>query len=245
MAAGTSPRIDGRAKVTGAARYAADVAAGEPGLACLVTSTDREGPHHGVSTTRRARAVPGVLDILTHENVGDAIKPAQAVRAGRLCRLDHPRRWVRPRSGMPARSSRWSRRDLRGGARRRLAVDGELRRRSRRRATFDSPGTETAPRRPMRPRPRRPAGRRRRAGASPPRRSRSTRTTRRRPSITIRSSCSPRPAPGTATSSPSTSPASTSTASSTAWPSSSASTPDNVRVISPYRRRRFRLARAR
>ncbi|MCR0983597.1 xanthine dehydrogenase family protein molybdopterin-binding subunit [Roseomonas populi] len=68
-------RIDGRAKVTGAARYASDEVVANPSWAFLVTSSIARGRIRGFRL-EEARAVPGVLDILTHENVGgEAEKP--------------------------------------------------------------------------------------------------------------------------------------------------------------------------
>jgi xanthine dehydrogenase YagR molybdenum-binding subunit len=60
-------RIDGRAKVTGAAKYAAEFSA--PGLAYgfIVDSTIPKGRITRIDTAA-ARSVPGVLDVLTHEN---------------------------------------------------------------------------------------------------------------------------------------------------------------------------------
>jgi xanthine dehydrogenase YagR molybdenum-binding subunit len=60
-------RIDGRAKVTGAARYAGEF--NVPGLAygSVVTSTISKGRIARIDVTR-ALAVDGVLDVLTHEN---------------------------------------------------------------------------------------------------------------------------------------------------------------------------------
>jgi xanthine dehydrogenase YagR molybdenum-binding subunit len=66
-------RIDGAAKVTGRAVYASDEPLANPAWAWLVTSTIARGriTHMDLAA---ARAVPGVLDILTHENVGGQIK---------------------------------------------------------------------------------------------------------------------------------------------------------------------------
>ena len=63
----STSRIDGRAKVTGAAKYAGEFSA--PGLAYgfVVDSTIPKGRITRIDTTA-ARAVPGVLDILTHEH---------------------------------------------------------------------------------------------------------------------------------------------------------------------------------
>ncbi|RXZ36978.1 xanthine dehydrogenase family protein molybdopterin-binding subunit [Oxalobacteraceae bacterium CAVE-383] len=67
-------RIDGRAKVTGAARYAADEQVADPAFAYLVTSAIACGRIRRMDLSQ-ARAVPGVLDILTHENVGQQAAP--------------------------------------------------------------------------------------------------------------------------------------------------------------------------
>src|SRR6185295_19828793 len=62
-------RIDGRLKVTGAARYPSDEPAPNAAHAFLVTSAIARGRIAGFDF-RAARNVPGLLDILTHENVG-------------------------------------------------------------------------------------------------------------------------------------------------------------------------------
>jgi len=66
-------RVDGIAKVTGAARYAADERVVSPAYAYAVTSTIARGRITAFNLDA-ARAVPGVLDILTYENVGNALK---------------------------------------------------------------------------------------------------------------------------------------------------------------------------
>lgn len=58
---------DGRAKVTGGARYASDVAVANPAYAFLVTSAVARGRIASIDEAA-ARAVPGVLDIMTHRN---------------------------------------------------------------------------------------------------------------------------------------------------------------------------------
>ncbi len=68
-------RIDGVAKVTGAAKYASDEALSHAAYACLVTSSIAAGRVTSMDLAA-AKAVPGVLDILTHDNVGaDAKTP--------------------------------------------------------------------------------------------------------------------------------------------------------------------------
>ena len=71
-------RIDGEAKVTGAARYPLDEAVANPAYAYLVTSTIARGRVVRFNFDN-ARAVPGVLDILSHENVGNQAKPPPPV----------------------------------------------------------------------------------------------------------------------------------------------------------------------
>ena len=78
-----APRLDARLKVTGEARYASDFPVSNPAFAFLVTSTIAKGRITALDLAE-ARAVPGVLDILTHENTGDL----KAVEFGRR-RLRH------------------------------------------------------------------------------------------------------------------------------------------------------------
>ena len=69
-------RIDGIAKVTGAARFASDEPVARAAYAYLVTSSIARGRIASFQL-EQARAVPGVLDILTFENVGSLVKPAR------------------------------------------------------------------------------------------------------------------------------------------------------------------------
>jgi xanthine dehydrogenase YagR molybdenum-binding subunit len=68
-------RIDGVAKVTGAARYASDERVANPVFAYFVTSRIARG-RIGAFKLESAQSVAGVLDILTHENVRDQTKPS-------------------------------------------------------------------------------------------------------------------------------------------------------------------------
>ncbi|MET0310491.1 MAG: xanthine dehydrogenase family protein molybdopterin-binding subunit, partial [Burkholderiaceae bacterium] len=61
------PRLDGRAKVTGAARYAAEHGADDLAYGVVVSSTIAKGRISAMHLDA-ARAVPGVVEILTHEN---------------------------------------------------------------------------------------------------------------------------------------------------------------------------------
>jgi xanthine dehydrogenase YagR molybdenum-binding subunit len=62
------PRIDGRLKVTGEARYASDFPVADPAYAFLVTSAIAKG-HIEKMELANALAVPGVIDVLTYQNV--------------------------------------------------------------------------------------------------------------------------------------------------------------------------------
>jgi xanthine dehydrogenase YagR molybdenum-binding subunit len=74
------PRLDARLKVTGEARFAADMPVDHPAYAVLVTSSIARGRLTGLELDA-ARAVPGVLDILTAETTG-ALKPLKFQQAG-------------------------------------------------------------------------------------------------------------------------------------------------------------------
>jgi xanthine dehydrogenase YagR molybdenum-binding subunit len=65
-------RIDGKAKVTGAARYAGDRRAANPAVGVIVTSTVGRGTIAKVDI-KQAQAAPGVVLVMSHENA-----PAQA-----------------------------------------------------------------------------------------------------------------------------------------------------------------------
>jgi xanthine dehydrogenase YagR molybdenum-binding subunit len=68
-------RIDGVAKVTGAARFGSDEPLARPAYAYLVLSSIAKGSISGFDLTE-AQAVPGVLEIMTHQTVGSLVKPA-------------------------------------------------------------------------------------------------------------------------------------------------------------------------
>ena len=72
-------RLDGRLKVTGAARYASDLFGGpNPAHAYLRTSAIARGRITAIDDSD-ARRVPGVLDVLTYREVGDRVKPGNIV----------------------------------------------------------------------------------------------------------------------------------------------------------------------
>ena len=76
-----APRVDGRLKVTGQASYASDYDVKNPGYAYLLTSAIAKGSITGIDDAE-ARAVDGVLLILTHENAADAVKEIKFSKQG-------------------------------------------------------------------------------------------------------------------------------------------------------------------
>ena len=76
-----TPRVDGRLKVTGEARYASDTPLANPAYAFLATSAIARGRITNIDHSD-SRAVPGVLDVLTHRNMRDAIKPTKLFSDG-------------------------------------------------------------------------------------------------------------------------------------------------------------------
>jgi xanthine dehydrogenase YagR molybdenum-binding subunit len=74
-------RIDGIAKVTGAARYGSDEPVPNPAFAYLITSRIARGSIQAFDLVE-ARAVPGVIDIVTYENVGSGFDKAQGPDGG-------------------------------------------------------------------------------------------------------------------------------------------------------------------
>jgi len=76
------PRYDARAKVTGAALYAADMALPDVAHAFLLSSRIAKGRIKSFDL-KKARALPGVLDILTYEIIsGDIRKVKYATEGG-------------------------------------------------------------------------------------------------------------------------------------------------------------------
>ncbi|MBW4023754.1 MAG: xanthine dehydrogenase family protein molybdopterin-binding subunit [Proteobacteria bacterium] len=76
-----TPRIDGAAKVTGRALYPSDESVPHAAHAFLVTSPIARGRVAGFDLGD-ARAVPGFLDFLCHENVGGQAKPPKQMAGG-------------------------------------------------------------------------------------------------------------------------------------------------------------------
>ena len=75
------PRYDARAKVTGSALYASDVNLPDTVYAFLVSSGIARGRVKSFDL-REAKSLPGVLEILTHENIGDGIRPVKFFTEG-------------------------------------------------------------------------------------------------------------------------------------------------------------------
>jgi xanthine dehydrogenase YagR molybdenum-binding subunit len=87
-------RIDGVAKVTGAARYASDESIANPAFAYLVTSAIARGRVTGFALDE-ARAVPGFIDILTHETMAGELKTPEGLgqSGGATTTLESERVW--------------------------------------------------------------------------------------------------------------------------------------------------------
>lgn len=81
LGAATS-RIDGRLKVMGQARYGSDFDGGrQPAYGFFACSTIGKGRIESIDDAA-ARAVPGVIEIFTHRNVGDKVKPGKTFSSG-------------------------------------------------------------------------------------------------------------------------------------------------------------------
>lgn len=78
---GPVQRIDGVAKVTGAARYASDEQVSRPAFGYLVTSSIARGSIRAFQLDA-ARTVPGVIEILTYQNIGTGFKKAMGPDGG-------------------------------------------------------------------------------------------------------------------------------------------------------------------
>jgi xanthine dehydrogenase YagR molybdenum-binding subunit len=70
------PRVDGPLKVRGQAQYGSDFAPDHPAYAALATSSIGRGRITAIDEAA-ARAVQGVLEILTFQNVGPAVNPGK------------------------------------------------------------------------------------------------------------------------------------------------------------------------
>jgi xanthine dehydrogenase YagR molybdenum-binding subunit len=132
-------RIEGALKVTGQARFASDEAPANPAYAVLVTSAIARGRIRGMDLDA-ARAVPGVLDILTHANVGSEIKSPLGPDGGpTTTTLETDRIW---HDGQIVGVALADSLEAAQEAADKVVVDYEAETPS---ATFDSPGAETEP----------------------------------------------------------------------------------------------------
>ncbi len=133
------PRYDARAKVTGAALYAADMPVADPAYAFLVSSGIAKGRVKSMALDE-ARSLPGVLEILTHDNMAQAVKETKFVSDGgpasnTVIPLDSPRiSYGGQTIAVVLANSYEAARD----AAHRITVDYEIEAPS---ATFGSPGT--------------------------------------------------------------------------------------------------------
>ena len=75
------PRVDGRDKVTGAARYPSDVPISNPAYAYLVTSAIARGKVSKIDI-ERAKDVSGILDVLTWQTLQGQLKPGKYWKKG-------------------------------------------------------------------------------------------------------------------------------------------------------------------
>ena len=81
--------------MTGAARYPSDAEVRNPVWAFLVTSAIARGRIAAMDEAA-ARAVPGVLDILSHRNMHGAVREAGFFAAGGYAGNDHAAAGERP-----------------------------------------------------------------------------------------------------------------------------------------------------
>lgn len=79
-----APRLEARLKVTGQARYSSDMPVNNPAFAFLVTSAIAKGTISNIDLNE-AKAVPGVLDIFTHENTSDLKQLKYGAGGGGAC----------------------------------------------------------------------------------------------------------------------------------------------------------------
>ena len=87
------PRVDGRVKVTGAARYPADEPIHNLAHAVLVT-TDIACGRVAAVRDEEARRVPGVLDVVSHsEVIGRLARPEFGPGSTSIGPLHEPRVW--------------------------------------------------------------------------------------------------------------------------------------------------------
>jgi xanthine dehydrogenase YagR molybdenum-binding subunit len=141
---GSVERIDGIAKVTGAARYASDEPVVNPAYGYLLVSRIARGTIRSIDVTQ-AKAVAGVLDVFTHENIGPGFKTAKGPDgADTTTTLESNQIWhdgqfigVVVAETLEAAAE--------GASKVRIVYDEQSPA-----ATFDSPGSQTEPHKPSR-----------------------------------------------------------------------------------------------
>jgi xanthine dehydrogenase YagR molybdenum-binding subunit len=136
---GAVERIDGVAKVTGAARYASDEPVTNPAFGYMLVSQIARGSIRAIDVAE-AKAVPGVIDIVTHENVGSGFKPAKGPDGGpTTTTLESDRVWHDGQLiGLVAAESLEAAREAANKVKISYASETPA-------ATFDAPGIETEP----------------------------------------------------------------------------------------------------
>jgi xanthine dehydrogenase YagR molybdenum-binding subunit len=141
---GAVERIDGVAKVTGAARYASDEPVTNPAFGYMLVSQIARGSIRAIDVTE-ATAVPGVIDIVTHENVGSGFKPAKGPDGGpTTTTLESDRIWHDGQFiGLVVAESIEAAREAANKVKISYAAETPA-------ATFDASGAETEPHKPQR-----------------------------------------------------------------------------------------------
>jgi xanthine dehydrogenase YagR molybdenum-binding subunit len=141
---GAVERIDGVAKVTGAARYASDEPVTNPAFGYMLVSQVARGSIRAIDVTE-AKAVPGVIDIVTHENVGSGFKPAKGPDGGpTTTTLESDRVWHDGQLiGLVVADTLEAAREAANKVKISYASETPA-------ATFGSPGVETEPHKPQR-----------------------------------------------------------------------------------------------
>jgi xanthine dehydrogenase YagR molybdenum-binding subunit len=137
-------RIDGVAKVTGAARYASDEPVSNPAFGYMLVSHIARGSIRSIDVSE-AKAVPGVIDIVTHENVGSGFKPAKGPDGGpTTTTLESDRIWHDGQLiGLVVAESLEAAREAANKVKVSYAPETPA-------ATFGAPGIETEPHKPQR-----------------------------------------------------------------------------------------------
>jgi len=141
---GSVERIDGIAKVTGAARYASDEPLTNPAFGYMLVSRIARGSIRAIDVTT-AKAVPGVIDIVTYENIGTGFKPAKGPDGGpTTTTLESDRVWHDGQFiGLVVAETLEAAREAADKVTISYASESPS-------ATFDSPGVETEPHKPQR-----------------------------------------------------------------------------------------------